>query len=152
MRIQILLLGLIFPLAGAEPAGYQHWSSLELQERTKALMPKVDARKVATERLGTFTNHEALAVHRGGSGQAEMHDRWADLFVVQSGTATLVVGGTIPHSKVTAPGEVRGPSIEGGTRQKLSPGDIVHIPARTPHQILIDAGAELNYFALKVRQ
>jgi ribosomal protein L16 Arg81 hydroxylase len=28
---------------------------------------------------------------------------------------------------------VRGPSIDGGVRQKLWPGDIVHVPPKTPH-------------------
>src|ERR1700730_2160208 len=140
MRIQILMLGLILPLIAVEPAGYKNWTTVELKERTRALSPKIDAHKIATERLGTFGNYHALAVHREGSGRAEVHEHWADLFVVQSGTATLVVGGTIPNGKVTTPGEIRGPTIAGGAPQKLSPGDIVHIPARTPHQILFDQG------------
>ena len=153
MRIQILMLGSILPLIAAEPAGYKHWTPAELKDRTKALSPKIDAHKIATERLADFGNYHALAVHREGSGQAEVHQRWADLFVVQSGTATLVVGGTIPNGKVTAPGEIRGPTIQGGTRQKLSPGDIVHIPAKTPHQFLFDVAgtAEFNAFVLKIR-
>jgi mannose-6-phosphate isomerase-like protein (cupin superfamily) len=152
MRAQIILLGLIVPLIGDEPAGYRHWTPAELKERTKALSPKIDTHKIATERLATYGNYHALAVHREGSGQAEVHERWADLFVVQSGSATLVVGGTIPNAKTTAPGEIRGSAIKGGAAQRLSPGDIVNIPARTPHQVLLDAGAEINYFALKVRE
>jgi hypothetical protein len=140
MRIQILLLCSILPLIGGEPIGYKHWTPAELKERTKALSPKIDAHKIATERLANFGNYHALAVHREGSGQAEVHEHWADLFVVQSGTATLVVGGTIPNGKVTTPGEIRGPTITGGVSQKLSPGDIVHIPAKTPHQVLLIRG------------
>src|ERR1700737_2951586 len=140
MRIRILMLVLILPLVAAEPAGYKHWTPAELKERTKALSPKIDAHKIATERLANFGNYHALAVRREGSGQAELHEHWADLFVVQSGTATLVVGGTIPNAKTNSAGEIRGPTIMGGTPQKLSPGDIVHIPARTPHQVLLDPG------------
>jgi mannose-6-phosphate isomerase-like protein (cupin superfamily) len=153
MRIQILMLGLILPLIGAEPAGYKHWTPAELKERTKALSPKIDAHKIATERLANFGNYHALAVHREGSGQAEFHEHWADLFVVQSGSATLVVGGTIPNGKTTAPGEIRGPKIEGGTAQRLSSGDIVHVPAKTPHQFLFDPGTtEFDAFVLKIKQ
>ena len=89
MRLQVLTLSLISPLIGAGPAGFQHWSPPELLQRTKALSPKIDSHKIATERLATYSNHEALAVHREGSGQAEVHNNWADLFVVQSGNATL---------------------------------------------------------------
>lgn len=39
----------------------------------------------------------------------------------------------MPCAKTTAVGEVRGPSIDGGVRQKLWPGDIVHVPPKTPH-------------------
>ena len=153
MRIQILLLCSIPPLIAAEPTAYKHWTAAELKERTKALSPKIDAHKIATERLANFGSYHALAVRREGSGQAELHEHWADLFVVQSGTATLVVGGTIPHGKITAPGEIRGPTIEGGAPQRLSPGDIVHIPAKTPHQVVFDPGTtEFNVFVLKVRQ
>ena len=153
MRIQILVLCLILPLIGAEPAGYKHWTPAELKERTKALSPKIDAHKIATERLANFGNYHALAVRREGSGQAELHEHWADLFVVQSGSATLLVGGTIPNGKTTAPGEIRGSTIQGGAPQRLSPGDIVHIPAKTPHQFLFDPGTtEFDAFVLKIKQ
>ena len=72
--------------------------------------------------------------------------------MVVSGTATLVVGGTMPGSKPTAPGEVRAPSVEGGERQKIAPGDILHIPAKTPHQVLLDPGTQITYFTLKVKE
>jgi len=55
-------------------------------------------------------------------------------------------------AKTTAPGELRGPSIEGGVRQKLSAGDVVHIPAKTAHQLLLDQGAKMTYFVMKVKE
>jgi glc operon protein GlcG len=32
-----------------------------------------------------------------------------------------------------APGEIRGPRIEGGTTRELSPGQLVVVPNGTPH-------------------
>jgi quercetin dioxygenase-like cupin family protein len=32
----------------------------------------------------------------------------------------------------------------------LSTGDIVHIPAGTPHQLLLDKGKPFTYFVVKV--
>jgi quercetin dioxygenase-like cupin family protein len=58
----------------------------------------------------------------------------------------------MPGAKTTALGEVRGPSIDGGVRQKLSPGDIVHVPPKTPHQVLLEPGTQMTYFVLKVKE
>ena len=38
----------------------------------------------------------------------------------------------------TTPGEQRGTSITGGgERHKMVPGDVFHIPAKIPHQMLV---------------
>jgi len=52
--------------------------------------------------------------------------------------------------KTTEPNEVRGPSIKGGERKPLAAGDVVHIPAKIPHQLLVPAGKEFTYFVMKV--
>ena len=103
-----------------------------------------------TERIASYPNHYALMAHREGDGEAELHEKMADLFVVQSGEGTLVVGGTVPGGKTTAPGEIRGPSIQGGEHKKLGPGDVVHIPANVPHQVLVAPGKQFTYFVMKV--
>ena len=152
MRLRLSVLALAFPLMSAEPAGYKYWNAQHLLESEKALAPEMSSLKVASERIGAFGNHYALVLHREASGQAELHQRQADLMVVQSGTATLVVGGTILKAHSTSANEVRGPSIEGGTRQKISAGDIVHIASKTPHQLLLDSGQQLNYLTIKVNE
>jgi mannose-6-phosphate isomerase-like protein (cupin superfamily) len=138
------------PLMAAEPPGVVVWSASELRDYGKKLAPKMNAGKVATERLATFGNHFAMIAHREGDGEAELHEKQADLFVVESGAATLVVGGEVVSPKITAPNEVRGPSIKGGERKPLAAGDIVHIPAKIPHQLLVPAGKEFTYFVMKV--
>src|SRR5687768_17721038 len=45
------------------------------------------------------------------------HDTQAVIFVVQSGAATLVLGGNVVDGKTTAPGETRAPSIKGGKKR-----------------------------------
>src|SRR6267142_818752 len=64
--------------------------------------------------------------------------------------ATLAFGGEVVSPKTTAPNEVRGPSIKGGERKPLAAGDVVHIPAKVPHQLLVPAGKEFTYFVMKV--
>ena len=83
-------------------------------------------------------------------GKRDGIGRKVDFFFVQSGTATLVYGGEVPGAKETAPHELRGPAVKGGERKTLNPGDVVHIPAKVPHQLLVPAGKEFVYFVIKV--
>ena len=123
-----------------------------MKSMAKPLSNKSDA-KTSSENLGKFGTDHALMIHREGSGVAELHETEADVIMVVSGAATLVVGGTMPGSKTTAAGEVRGPSIDGGTvRQKIAPGDILHIQPKTAHQVLLEPGKQITYFTLKVKE
>lgn len=138
------------PLMAGGPEGIAHWTSAQLKGYEKKLAQKLNEQKAALEELGTFGNHSFLIAHREGSGQAEWHEKQADVFFVQTGEATLVVGGKVENGKTTAPGEIRGASIQGGERKKLGPGDIVHIPAKTAHQVLLDGGKQLTYAVVKI--
>jgi len=79
-----------------------------------------------------------------------VHQTQHDIFVVREGRGTLVVGGAVEGGKTTAPGEIRGPSIRDGEKRNLGPGDIVHIPARVPHQVLVEAGRQITYGIIKI--
>jgi mannose-6-phosphate isomerase-like protein (cupin superfamily) len=147
---KLLLLVALAPMFAADPAGFVLWKSSDLKSYEKKLTPKMNDKKLATEQLVNFGNHSTMVAHREGDGEAELHEKMADLFVVQSGEGTLVVGGTVPGGKTTAPGEIRGPSIQGGEHKKLGPGDVVHIPANVPHQVLVAPGKQFTYFVMKV--
>ena len=147
---KLLLLMSLLPVFAADPPGFVIWKSADLAAYDKKLAPKINEGKVASETLATFGNHLTMIAHREGDGEAEVHDKMADIFVCQSGLATLVIGGTVTGAKTTAPGETRGPTIQGGERKPLGPGDIVHIPAGVPHRLLIAKGQKFNYFVVKV--
>jgi mannose-6-phosphate isomerase-like protein (cupin superfamily) len=151
MKSKLIGLLVVLPLIATEPAGYKYWSAAQLKSMAKPLSNQTDA-KTSLENLGDFGADRAVAVHREGSGVAELHETEADLMVILSGSGELIVGGTMPGAKTTALGEVRGPSIDGGVRQKLSPGDIVHVPPKTPHQVLLEPGTQMTYFVLKVKE
>ncbi len=152
--MKLLALLAIFVLGGAamaaEPSGFVVYRVSDLKSYPEKLAPKINAMKVATEKLGDFGNHSAMVAHREGSGQVEIHERFVDVFVVISGEATLLVGGQAEGAKPTEPGELRGGSIHGGERRTLGEGDIVHIPVRVPHQLLLEPGRQFTYFILKV--
>lgn len=147
------LIGLLFllPLAGAAPAGYKYWSAAELMSMSRTLSHKSDAR-TSNEDLANWGADRALMVHRSGTGSAELHEHDSDLIIVISGEGTLVIGGIMPGAKNTAPGEVRGASIQGGERQKIAAGDIMHIPPKTPHQVVLARGTQITYYTLKVKE
>jgi mannose-6-phosphate isomerase-like protein (cupin superfamily) len=151
MTVKLVGLLLVLPLVGAEPAGYKYWSAADLKSLAKPISDKSDT-KTSSRNLGSFGADHALMIHREGSGVAELHETEADVIVVVSGSGALIVGGTMPGSKRTAPGEVRAPSIAGGARQKIAPGDILHIPPKTPHQVMLEPGTQITYFTLKVKE
>ncbi len=100
--------------------------------------------------LARYGNHYTMLAYRDATGSSEVHEHEADVFVIESGQATLVTGGKMVNPKTTKAGEIRGTSIEGGERHTVSAGDIVHIPAGTPHQLLIEKGKPFTYFVVKV--
>jgi mannose-6-phosphate isomerase-like protein (cupin superfamily) len=132
------------------PEGFAVFSASDLKALGKSLTPKMNEKKSASEPLGKYGNHSAMLGHREGSGEAEFHETKADFFVVQEGEARLVVGGTIENPSTPSPGEIRGSSITGGVTRNLKSGDIVHIPPKVPHQLLLDPGAQFTYFVIKV--
>ena len=144
-RLPFLLFAL--PLIAAAPAPFQYWSAGVLKAYDQKLASKPQP---ATEELGVYPLQSAVMRRRASSAESELHMHAADWVVVQTGSATFLLGGTIPNGKTISPGEVRGSTIEGGVRQRLAPGDIVHVPAGTPHQFLLTKGESITYFALKV--
>lgn len=100
--------------------------------------------------LGAYGNHSATLWKRTESGEAELHKAKADLLIVQEGSATFVYGGTVVAPHATSAVEIRGTGIRDGQTRRLSPGDIVHVPAGTPHQFMLEKGQSVIYFALKI--
>lgn len=133
--MKILMLLAALPLMAADPAGFTAYTSADLQSRAKAA--KVDEHHVGLDRVATWGNHSLLLVTREGDGEAEVHETQVDVVTVISGEGTLVVGGTTVDGHQTAPGEIRGKSITGGSNHKMAPGDVFHIPAKVPHQMLV---------------
>jgi mannose-6-phosphate isomerase-like protein (cupin superfamily) len=138
--------------AQSGPGQVRIWKASDIKARGEALAKKLDANKVASDIIATDGNRTFMVAHREGSGQAEWHEKQADVMTISIGEVTMVYGGTIVDEKTTAPGEKRGPSIKGGTEVKLGPGDVLTIPAQVPHQMKLDAGKQVTYFVTKVVQ
>jgi glc operon protein GlcG len=99
---------------------------------------------------GTGRNYMVHASRREAAGQAEVHDKDTDIIYVLDGTATFVTGGTVVQGITTAPDELRGASIRGGQTRQLRKGDVIVVPAGTPHWFQ-QVTAPFTYYVVKVR-
>jgi mannose-6-phosphate isomerase-like protein (cupin superfamily) len=106
----------------------------------------------ASEILKEYPRHNIQLSVRLRSSVAELHEHFADIFFVLDGRATLVTGGTIVKPQDTGPGEVRGTMVEGGSLQELRAGDVAHIGAGTPHQILLTGDVTFTAMVIKVQE
>jgi mannose-6-phosphate isomerase-like protein (cupin superfamily) len=152
MRLMKLLLALTAVCFLAAAEDYTYWSSGEVTTKEKQLAGKATPQASASEQLAKYGNHLIMVAHRKGDGEVEIHDNMTDYFFAKTGEATLVVGGKVTGGKSAGPGELRGGTIEGGQRQRLRPGDIAHIPAGMPHQLLIAKGGKFTYVVIKVQR
>src|SRR6201989_769181 len=75
-----------------------------------------------------------VIANRGVMRGAEMHDTTNHVFIIVDGEAEFVTGGKMIDPKVISPGQTRGSGIEGGVSHHLTKGDVITIPAKTPHQ------------------
>lgn len=87
--------------------------------------------------------------HRDKAGQVEVHDKETDVIYVVEGTATFVTGGTMVNGKVTKPGQHVGSDIKGGQTHQLTKGDVVVVPAGTPHWFK-EVPGQISYYVVKV--
>jgi mannose-6-phosphate isomerase-like protein (cupin superfamily) len=103
----------------------------------------------------TLADYGTLAIklsERTESGGAEIHTHFDDVMLVTEGNATLVTGGDMVDAHTVSEGEISGSSIHNGVVQPIATGDVIHIPAGTPHQLLIAPGTTYSALVIKVKQ
>ena len=87
--------------------------------------------------------------HREKAGQVEVHDKETDVIHVIDGEATFVTGGTMVGGKTTKPGQSMGTDIKGGQTHHLTKGDVIVVPAGTPHWFK-EVPHSVSYYVVKV--
>ena len=134
----------------------QVFTAAKLQQQLGSLAAPARQTGSSGATLGDYGSHALKLSLRGASGGAEIHAHFDDVMVITGGSATLVTGGTVIDAQSGADGETKGKGIRGGVRRKIAKGDLVHIPAGTPHQLLIDPGAArgtlFSAIVVKVRE
>ena len=104
---------------------------------------------------GSVINDNGLIVlaNRGAQRGSEMHDKTNHVFIIVDGEAEFVTGGKMIDPKVISPGQTRGAGIEGGTLHRLSKGDVITIPAKTPHWWKdTSKTGSVGYYAVNIEQ
>jgi hypothetical protein len=142
-----LVFACAFSLSGANPNTVVVWTVAQMKQIDQKIAANVNPEThLGVERL----LDSAIVIHRVGPSQAEIHTKEADFIVMQSGEGTVLAGGTIVDGKPSGPDEMRGKSIDGGTRYPLKAGDNIYIPANMVHQFLVDPGKEFTATIVKI--
>ena len=156
MKLTIASLALAasaLPLAGAQTLTVDHLTQSQIIEKAQELNAKAQGPEgAASSKLNEYPNSFTMIALRGKNGGAEIHEDYADFFFVIRGSARLLTGGTVQDGKSVSAGEIRGKSVLNGVDTALNQGDIVHIPATVPHQLLLPEGGTFLYFVIKVKE
>jgi mannose-6-phosphate isomerase-like protein (cupin superfamily) len=120
-----VLLGMVASAMPASAGEFPNRVHYVHHDKVAAAMVK-GARVIEDEGLTVIAN-------RGLQRGSEMHDKTNHVFIIVDGEADFVTGGRMIDPKVTASGQTRGSGIEGGVVHRLSKGDVITIPAKTPH-------------------
>jgi mannose-6-phosphate isomerase-like protein (cupin superfamily) len=130
----------------------QVYSGVEIQHQLEQLTAQAKEKGSSGATLGDFGSHALKLSLRSSSGGAEIHAHFDDVMVVTQGSATLVTGGALVDPQTGSDGESKGTSIRDGVSQNIVVGDIVHVPAGTPHQLLIPKGTLFSALVVKIRE
>lgn len=125
----------------------------QLAQQGKALVEKAKNGNGSTGiTLSRYPGHYTMLTARSKSGGAEVHGHFADFLIVVDGEGTELTGGTVVDPRNQPNGEIRGTRLDGATPHVLHKGDIIHIPAGTPHQAIEAPGQTITIFVIKVEQ
>jgi mannose-6-phosphate isomerase-like protein (cupin superfamily) len=91
-----------------------------------------------------------MLANRRGAGEVEVHEKTNHIFIVTEGEATFVTGGTLVNPRQTAPGQTRAASVDGGTIYHLTKGDVITVPANTPHWFKEVPTKTIAYYAINL--
>jgi mannose-6-phosphate isomerase-like protein (cupin superfamily) len=99
---------------------------------------------------GQIVNDKGLVIlaNRRGAGEVEVHAKTNHIFIIVEGEATFVTGGTMVNPRQTAPDQTRAASVNGGETHHLTKGDVITIPAKTPHWFKDVPTQTIAYYAI----
>jgi mannose-6-phosphate isomerase-like protein (cupin superfamily) len=79
--------------------------------------------------------------------EAEVHETFGHIYLIEEGSATLVLGGELVDPKVRGT-EWRGPAIRGGQEFNVKKGDMITVQVGMPHQWKEVSAGGISYLAI----
>lgn len=142
------------------PEEYLHWDAEAFEAWRAELAQRIeDGRRIWGTRF-TFLSalpeaehrpHDVSIIYREGYTQPEIHETKWDLYVILDGSGTVLVGGERTNwIDDGRPPEEQRPGLEGAQAFEVAEGDIVHVPARVWHQVVLEEGRAMTYMLINV--
>jgi mannose-6-phosphate isomerase-like protein (cupin superfamily) len=158
MRAQFLALTFIAATAASSALAQQAAPPVQTFLNNKEIMALVDKAKadrkgdapLVAEPILLLAPYRAMLEYRPATAPAALHEKDAELMVVLEGTGNIVTGGKIVDEKRVNAANLSGPSIADGNSQAVVKGDMLIVPANTPHQVIPTGGAPIILMTLHV--
>jgi mannose-6-phosphate isomerase-like protein (cupin superfamily) len=133
------------PAPPAPPPGSAgiYKSNADLQAVLKKAI--ATANDMATSAVANTDQYRVNIVHRPKANGAIAHPGNTELHYIISGTGTVVTGGKIVRAQGAPAGSA---TIEGGEAHKVSPGDIIIVPAGSAH-MYSEVNSEITYLEVR---
>jgi mannose-6-phosphate isomerase-like protein (cupin superfamily) len=119
-----------------------------LVDRAKA--DRKEGVPVTAEPILLLAPYKAQLEYRPVNAPAAVHEKDAELMVVLEGTGNILTGGKLVDEKRVNANNLSGPSIADGTSHDVVKGDMILIPADTPHQVIPSGGAPIVLMTMHV--
>jgi len=132
------------------PAEMEH----ELKTAPNQAASLID-RPVRIVRSGDHNIGVANVKRTSGDKTALIHDKIDEIYYILEGGGTLVTGGTVTDAEKSGPSDTIGPgwrgkSIQGGDSRHVGPGEVIFVPAGTPHMFTSMDGKEVHYLIYRI--
>ena len=158
MRAQLLAFTVLATAMASSALAQQAASPATTFMNNKEIMGLVDKAKadrkgdapLVAEPILSLAPYRAQLEYRPGTSPAAVHEKDAELMVVLEGTGNIVTGGKLAEEKRVNANNLSGPSITGGNSQAVVKGDMLIVPANTPHQVIPTGGAPIVLMTLHV--
>ena len=123
----------------AEPASFAASDEVKAAIRATEAAMKPGQIFAARPIVRDGTSAAAIEIWKA-PGKPAVHPTEAEYVLVVAGSGSLVSGGDLVDAVVKRPGLTEGSRIEGGTTRSLAVGDVMLIPAGTPHWFGVNGG------------
>jgi mannose-6-phosphate isomerase-like protein (cupin superfamily) len=158
MRTQFFAVTLLAATAASSAFAQQPAAPATVFMNDKDIMSLIDKAKadrkgdapVTAEPILLLAPYRAQLEYRPGNAPAAVHEKDAELMVVLEGTGNILTDGKLVEEKRVNANNLSGSSIANGVSHNVVKGDMILIPANTPHQVIPSGGAPIVLMTMHV--